>query len=274
MTGDEAPAGTGKSDHYASYANFGEGVAAEVRREAFGEDYGQNGWQTAAELDLFLSWLDLRPSAQVLDFACGAGGPAIRIAERTGCTVTGLDLDPRAIAAADRLASQSSARQRVRFMTGDGGVRLPFDDASFDAVICIDAVNHLPDRIAMFGEWRRVLRPGGLAVFTDPAIITGPVTGRDLAIRSSIGAFLFSPPGADEDMLETCGFHLEAREDRTANMSASARGRHDARARHAVELIAIEGRDAFDRQQVFFETTARLAAEARLSRFAFLARRN
>ncbi len=273
MTSDQGLTNQDKADHYASYANFGEAVAAGVRREAFGEDYGQNGWQTAAELDLFISWLKLGPTTRLLDFACGAGGPALRIAERTGCSVTGLDVDPRAIAAAASLASQSPAGQRVRFLAGDGAERLPFEDESFDAIICIDAINHLPNRIAMLQEWRRIIHPGGLAVFTDPAVITDPVTGRDLAIRSSIGAFLFSPPGADESMLKACAFQLEAREDRTANMATSARGRLDARGRHAAELVAIEGQEAFDRQQIFFETTARLAEAAQLSRIAFLAKR-
>jgi SAM-dependent methyltransferase len=47
-------------------------------------------------------------------------------------------------------------------------------------------MNHFPDRVKVFQEWRRVLRPGRRAVFTDPVVITGSVTNDELALRSSI----------------------------------------------------------------------------------------
>ena len=76
----------------ASYRNFASALYAEIRREAFGEDIGQTGWLTAEEQDLFLAWLGLSPAARLLDIACGSGGPTLRIAEKTGCRVVGLDL--------------------------------------------------------------------------------------------------------------------------------------------------------------------------------------
>jgi ubiquinone/menaquinone biosynthesis C-methylase UbiE len=65
---------------------------------------------------------------------------------------------------------------RVAFRLGDATQPLPFDDASFDALMCIDSMNHFPNRLEVFREWRRVLRPGGRALFTDPVAITGLVT--------------------------------------------------------------------------------------------------
>ena len=150
-------------DHYAAaYGNFTSDLAAQIRSEAFGEDMGQNGWQTADEQDIFIQWMKLTHQSRLLDFACGAAGPALRIAEKTGAVIDGIDIDERAIDTARMLAAQRGLAQRAGFHVGDGGQRLPFTDATFEAVICIDAVNHIPDRPAMLVEWRRVVKPGGV----------------------------------------------------------------------------------------------------------------
>jgi len=71
--------------HYnANYGGFQKDLYAEIRQEAFGEDIGQNSWLTSDEQDRFLKWLDLSPGKTLLDVACGAGGPALRIAATTG----------------------------------------------------------------------------------------------------------------------------------------------------------------------------------------------
>jgi len=68
----------------ANYGNFQTELYAQIRQEAFGEDIGQNSWLTADEQDRFLQRLDLSPGKTLLDVACGAGGPALRIATITG----------------------------------------------------------------------------------------------------------------------------------------------------------------------------------------------
>jgi hypothetical protein len=50
------------ASHYnANYGNFQTELYAQIRREAFGEDIGQNSWLTSEEQDIFLDWLDLSP---------------------------------------------------------------------------------------------------------------------------------------------------------------------------------------------------------------------
>ena len=50
-----------------TYGNFQEQVLAEIRRETYGEDIGQNSWITADEYDTFYSWLELTSNAYVLE---------------------------------------------------------------------------------------------------------------------------------------------------------------------------------------------------------------
>src|SRR5512138_3215911 len=121
--------------HYnANYGNFETALYTEIRQEAFGEDIGQNSWLTAGEQDKFIEWLQLSPGQTLLDVACGAGGPALRIAAKTGCSVVGVDVHRSAIDAAVSLARERGLENRAHFRIADAGGELPFSDAEFDAI--------------------------------------------------------------------------------------------------------------------------------------------
>lgn len=258
--------------HYdAQYGQFTSDLYAAIRRAAFGQDIGQNGWLTAEEHDLFIGWLDLSGSSSLVDIACGSGGTTLRIARITGCRVEGLDLHEQGVAAANAAAGDLGIADRASFRVGDAGARLPYASNSFDGLICIDAVNHFPDRLAVFLEWFRILKPGGRLVFTDPVVITGALTNEEIGIRSSIGFFLFVPPGHDERLLARAGFETIEAQDRTENMANSAHRWRDARAARMAELQSIEGQQTYAGQQTFLEVAALLARERRLSRLAFRA---
>jgi 2-polyprenyl-3-methyl-5-hydroxy-6-metoxy-1,4-benzoquinol methylase len=144
---DPTPKDDATATYYdANYGNFQTELYTEIRREAFGEDIGQNSWVTAQEQDMFLGWFDLCMGKTLLDVACGSGGPALRIAARTGCSVVGIDLHEQAISTAKSLASQRDLKERAEFYVVNASQQLPFAEGRFDAITCIDAINHLPDR--------------------------------------------------------------------------------------------------------------------------------
>jgi SAM-dependent methyltransferase len=243
----------------------------QIRREAFGEDIGQSSWLTSEEQDRFIPWLDLSQDKIMLDVACGSGGPALRIAEITGCSVVGIDIHEQAISTANSLAEQRNLKGRAHFQVVDATAQLPFDDASFDAISCIDAINHLPDRKQVLTEWTRILKPGGRLLFTDPITVTGYLSATEIAVRSSIGSFLFVPTSYDERIIAECGLQLLWSDDVTENMAIIAERRGAARAARSSALSEIEGKDTFEGQQEFLTVAARLAKERRLSRFVYVA---
>jgi SAM-dependent methyltransferase len=167
------------------------------------------------------------------------------------------------------MAAGSSESERVRFTLVDATKSLPFEENSFDALLCIDSMNHFPDRLSVLREWRRVLRVGRRAVFTDPVVVTGPVTNDELALRSSIGLFLFVPPGINERLIEEAGFRLVRQEDVTENAALVSGRWHRARQAHKDDLLQIEGAQRFEGLQRFFEAVHRLTSERRLSRIAY-----
>jgi SAM-dependent methyltransferase len=257
--------------HYdPNYGNFETELYTQIRLEAFGEDLGQNSWLTADELEKFLPWLDLSAGKKLLDVGCGAGGPALRIAAATGCSVVGVDVHPQSIAAAGSLAAQSDLGERAEFQIADASGPLPFPDASFDAITCIDAINHLPNRERVVAEWTRLLNVGGRLLFTDATVVTGPLTNAEIAVRSTAGFYLFVPHGYDERVIAQSGLQLVQSEDVTANTAKVADARRAARASRGQLLREIEGERAYDGQQEFLAVAALVARERRLSRFVYV----
>jgi SAM-dependent methyltransferase len=265
---------TGASHYGSYYGNFAADAYAEIRREEYGEDFGQNNWQTPEELEHFSSLLQLGPGVGLLDVACGSGGPALLLARATGCHVTGVDRETTGLANARRIAREAGLGLQATFVRADASLPLPFSDGSFGAISCIDALNHLPGRPAVFADWARLLAPGGRLLVTDPVTVTGLVSAEELATRSSIGYFEFAPPGEDERLLVAAGLKVLAVEDLTDAVAAVARRRCTARAQRAAALRELEGDEGFERRQRFLDIVAIMARERRISRFAYLAEKS
>ena len=252
------------------YANFAEQVLVTIREETFGEDIGQNSWVTAQEYEEFMRFLKLGRGDHALVVASGSGGPAVHLARRTGCWVTGIDANPNGVAVAAQSATRAGLSERLKFQVSDATRPLPFGEGTFDALLCIDSMNHFPDRRHSLVEWHRVLKPGGRAVFTDPVLITGPVTNDELAQRSSIGLFVFVPQGHNEELIVKAGFKLEGQLDLTENAALVSRRWREARARFRDDLLRMESEAQFEGVQKFLGAVHRLTSERRLSRVAYL----
>lgn len=252
-----------------TYGNFQERVLAEIRREAFGEDIGQNSWITTHEYDTFYGWLNLSAGDHVLEIASGSGGPALYLAKKFQCRITGLDINEEGIKTAGQAARNANI-SNAHFQHADVNQRLPFEDKTFDAVTCIDSMNHFRDRLRSLREWYRVLKSGRRVVFTDPVVITGPVSNEELAARSNIGFFLFVPLEVTTSFIKEAGFRLLCCEDVTGNIQLTSGRWHASRQKRRDDLIKIEGEERFEGLQNFFSTVHKLASERRLSRFVFV----
>jgi SAM-dependent methyltransferase len=108
-----------------------------------------------------------KPSARVLDIGCGSGWSTLMMRE-SGHDAHGLDLH-----AGDRVEARAFAD--IPYTQGDAQ-RLPFEDATFDAVAMYQVLEHVPEPELALREGMRVLRPGGRLFVVGPNLIgAGPM---------------------------------------------------------------------------------------------------
>jgi SAM-dependent methyltransferase len=109
---------------------------------------------------------DLKAGQSLLDIGCGLGGPARFLADTQDCRVTGIDLNENFILAARYLTERTGQSDRVSFQTASA-LALPFTEGGFDGVLLQHVAMNIADRDLLYGEVRRVLRPGGKFVTYD-----------------------------------------------------------------------------------------------------------
>lgn len=123
--------------------------------------------QRTATRDLAFLLPHLSPGMSIIDCGCGPGSITVGLAEIVAPgQVIGLDIEPRQLEAAQRLATER-ATPNVRFEPGSV-YELPFPDATFDVAVAHFVLEHVSDPLRALREIRRVLRPGGLAAIKDP----------------------------------------------------------------------------------------------------------
>lgn len=101
--------------------------------------------------------VSIQPGDRVLEIGCGQGHLTKALAGR-GVDIIGIDANPR--------AAEVAGNDLVRHMLAES---LEFEDGSFDYVLAVHSIEHIPPLGEALAEIARVLRPGGKAVFIYPA---------------------------------------------------------------------------------------------------------
>lgn len=147
--------------------------------EAVNRRFGGNAptWKDLAPLDQFhvggadetirlARIVGIESGHKVLDVGSGLGGPARCISATTGCSITGVDLNPNYVELSRHLSEKTGQTETTQFQEGNA-LDLPFEDQSFDHAVSIHAAMNIADRGRLYAELHRVLRPGGRAGFYD-----------------------------------------------------------------------------------------------------------
>jgi cyclopropane fatty-acyl-phospholipid synthase-like methyltransferase len=160
--------------------------------DSFHLGYFANGRRSLAEAldahtDLVARLARVETAKKVLDVGCGLAAPAARIAQRYGCSVTGVNISREQVRQGNELIAGLGLADRVVVQRGDA-CALAFPDESFDAIVCLEAAGDIcvteADKARLVGELWRVLRPGGHVGFSDLALRNGLSRADDRQLRA------------------------------------------------------------------------------------------
>jgi SAM-dependent methyltransferase len=143
------------------------------------------------------------------------GGPGRFLADRYGCTVTGIDLLPLRVESAAELTKRTQLAERISYRVASA-TDLPFDDGTFAQVWMLDVGIHVREKSALFTEIARVLRPGGLLVMHDQM---GPLP-KAMAPATRNAPFVAPPLPQLIRYVEAAGLRLMTWQDSTARIVA------------------------------------------------------
>lgn len=233
---------------------------------AEGQDIGQQSFATLSYFDDIADRLGIDATTRVLDLGSGTGGPAIYIAERTGCRMTGLEVNRVGIEVAERLVAAADMTDRVDFVQADG-MSMPFEDGAFDVVICMNVMNVFADKVALLREVRRVLRPGGTFTFLSGTFAWGP--GDDAARERietgyAIPQYTDSLAGYKAKLIEA-GFAVDEVVEYISDFGRQMRRWRDGWTAHRDILAAEQGAEQTDHHIDYFNVYLALVESGKAS---------
>ena len=131
--------------------------------------------------DIMLDLSDLADGQDVVDVGCGFGGALAAMGRRARLTRVGVNIDPRQLDICRTLLQTGSPLSLV----AADACALPFASASFDRVVCVEAMFHFRSRSTFLGEAARLLRRGGRLAVSDILLrkppIGAPMRAADIA---------------------------------------------------------------------------------------------
>jgi ubiquinone/menaquinone biosynthesis C-methylase UbiE len=151
----------------------------------------------------------------LLDVGSGLGGPARYFAERFACRVTGVDLTAEFCDVATRLNYAVGLDERVSIKCANA-LSLPFPDQSFDGAYSMNVSMNIENKLALYAELRRVLKPDGWLLLSELARgATGHVEYPTPWAKTAAESFLASPEQTRVSLTEA-GFDVIWLEDSIA----------------------------------------------------------
>lgn len=122
----------------------------------------QRNWRRSRkEFVQYLIQKHVKENSKILDAGCGISPVASGL--NSSFCIVGIDTEPKVIE-----YLKKNKRLKDEFQTADITKKLPFEDSSFDAVICVEVIEHLKHYESTLKEFKRILKKGGKLILTTP----------------------------------------------------------------------------------------------------------
>ena len=161
--------------------------------------------EAALRFSKAISAADVRPGERILDVGAKRGALASSINDANlAVDYTGFDVSEANVAIATKAG--------LNFVQGDVAQQLPFDDVSFDAVFCLELLEHVMMPVTLLSEIRRVLKDDGRAVVSVPSPYSWVEVAREVLRRSDPEGHIncFTTP-VMQNVAALTGFRIERR---------------------------------------------------------------
>lgn len=213
--------------------------------------------------------LGLDENATVLDIGSGIGGPARYLSMKSGCDITGVELQEDLNVAATDLTTRVGLQNQVRFVTGDFVERYQAQDADlrvrFDHVMSLLVILHVPDRLALLQAAYNCLKPGGTFLIEDFAMVGDHFLPQEASnLKNVVSAHTVTSKAAYIAELETAGFVDIEVVDLSAPWTQWTKARHESYRASKEETIKMHGEKLFTDRVKFYEVIDELFAGGNL----------
>ena len=156
-----------REDQYKTFTNLYYDLVTDFYEYGWGRSFhfaprvpGESFKASLARHEHYLAHkLGLEPGMVVADLGCGVGGPLIEIARFTGAKIVGVNSNGYQLEHARRFTEEADLTHLAEYMHCDF-LHVDAPDDSFDAVYAIESTFHAPDKVSIYGEVYRLLKPG------------------------------------------------------------------------------------------------------------------
>ena len=236
-----------------------------IRESIWGnqDDIGQQSFITPGYLDQLIYRLNIDGNKHVIDVGSGAGGPAVYLASKTGCRISGIEINEVGVAVSRKLAENSNLNDKTDFILGDA-MQMPFVDNRFDLAISLNVMNVFKDKAGLFREVYRVLKPLGKWAFLSGTFEMPD----DEAIKRKMSRGYLIPQYYDSlntyrKMLESVDFRIEEITEYITDFKIQVKKWGDAYKKHFNEIAKEQGEENTRYHIEYFDTYLKLIDDGR-----------